>query len=178
MRDNVAAVAQIAAVPADVKANVAQHAELIGEAAQAGAGIVVFPELSLTGYELAAVATDPTLTLRDVDLGGQRLALAVCFDSAHPQHAGQAAQSGADVYIVGAMFVEGEEAMVAERMSARAVETGMWIGLAQHAGPTGSGRACGGSGFWSPAGAVVTQLGTEAPALAVAEVGHDAYTRR
>ncbi len=50
------AVAQPACVAYDVVGNVAAHAALIRAA---GTRVVVFPELSLTGYELDAPAVDP-----------------------------------------------------------------------------------------------------------------------
>jgi predicted amidohydrolase len=50
------AVAQPACVPLDVSANVVAHEVLIRAAA---ARVVVFPELSLTGYELDAPVLDP-----------------------------------------------------------------------------------------------------------------------
>ena len=46
------AVAQTIPVRGDVDANVAQHLELVDVAAQERAGVLLFPELSLTGYEL------------------------------------------------------------------------------------------------------------------------------
>ncbi|WUE13085.1 carbon-nitrogen hydrolase family protein [Nonomuraea sp. NBC_00507] len=55
------AVAQPPCVPADVAANAVTHAAMVRSA---GARVVVFPELSLSGYELAApsiVADDPRL---------------------------------------------------------------------------------------------------------------------
>src|SRR5256885_4498997 len=55
------AVAQPECVPYDVAANALAHAEIVG---RAGARVVVFPELSLTGYELDApplTADDPRL---------------------------------------------------------------------------------------------------------------------
>jgi predicted amidohydrolase len=50
------AVAQPACIPYDVEANARAHAEAVHRAA---ARLVVFPELSLTGYELGAPAVDP-----------------------------------------------------------------------------------------------------------------------
>ena len=50
------AVAQPRCRPLDLAANVAEHAEAVREAR---ARVVVFPELSLTGYELEAPAVDP-----------------------------------------------------------------------------------------------------------------------
>lgn len=56
-------VVQSAPVLGDLDANLAAHREAVGEAAEAGASLVVFPELSLTGYALSdlvdAVALDP-----------------------------------------------------------------------------------------------------------------------
>ncbi len=46
------ALAQINTTLGDVQANLEKHMALIDQARQAGAGLVVFPELSLTGYVL------------------------------------------------------------------------------------------------------------------------------
>ncbi|MEV7523336.1 carbon-nitrogen hydrolase family protein [Streptomyces sp. NPDC091371] len=55
------AAAQLACVPADVPANAARAAALAARAREQGAELVVFPEFTLTGYELAALAADPGL---------------------------------------------------------------------------------------------------------------------
>ncbi|MFD4240711.1 carbon-nitrogen hydrolase family protein [Streptomyces sp. NPDC058525] len=55
------AAAQLTCIPADVRANTARAAELAVRAREQGAGLVVFPELALTGYELDALAADPGL---------------------------------------------------------------------------------------------------------------------
>ena len=47
----VIAAAQVHSVAGDLDKNVQHHVQLIGQAAQQGAHVVVFPELSLTGYE-------------------------------------------------------------------------------------------------------------------------------
>jgi predicted amidohydrolase len=49
------AAAQSHSFPGDVAANVARHCVFIDAAAQAGVRLLVFPELSLTGYELAGM---------------------------------------------------------------------------------------------------------------------------
>ncbi|MGM7774505.1 carbon-nitrogen hydrolase family protein [Arthrobacter sp. KNU-44] len=46
------AIVQYQAVPGGVVANVASHAELATEAGRQGARLILFPELSLTGYDL------------------------------------------------------------------------------------------------------------------------------
>ncbi|WP_030757633.1 MULTISPECIES: carbon-nitrogen hydrolase family protein [unclassified Streptomyces] len=55
------AAAQLTCTPADVRANVARAADLAVRAREEGAGLVVFPELALTGYEPGALAADPGL---------------------------------------------------------------------------------------------------------------------
>ena len=51
------AVAQTCPVKGDVEANIAEHLQLIQAAAHEGAQLIVFPELSLIGYELGVAAS-------------------------------------------------------------------------------------------------------------------------
>ncbi|MFH9354264.1 carbon-nitrogen hydrolase family protein [Kitasatospora sp. NPDC017646] len=55
------AAAQLSCTPADIPANVRQLVALTAQARSQGAELIVFPELALTGYELEALAADPTL---------------------------------------------------------------------------------------------------------------------
>lgn len=55
------AAAQLTCAPADVAGNTALATALARRAREQGAELVVFPELALTGYELAALAADPGL---------------------------------------------------------------------------------------------------------------------
>ncbi|MEW4490873.1 carbon-nitrogen hydrolase family protein [Thalassoglobus sp. JC818] len=63
------AVAQSASVKGDIAENIRRHAEIVSCAADHGAKLVLFPELSLTGYEptiaaeTAIEANDPCLTV-------------------------------------------------------------------------------------------------------------------
>lgn len=61
------AAAQLTCVPADPSANTELSVALAAEARAQGAELVVFPELTLTGYELEALAADPGLWLADAD---------------------------------------------------------------------------------------------------------------
>ena len=63
------ALAQMAPRLGDLRANLARHLELLGEAAGRGADLVVFPELSLTGYFLKDLATDSAVRLDGPELG-------------------------------------------------------------------------------------------------------------
>jgi len=59
------ALAQLAPRLGELEANLARHAELLEEARAAGAGLVVFPELGLTGYQLQDLAADVAMRLDD-----------------------------------------------------------------------------------------------------------------
>jgi predicted amidohydrolase len=59
------ALAQIAPRLGDVEANVARHAEVLAAARGEGAGLVVFPELALTGYVLQDLAAEVAMRLDD-----------------------------------------------------------------------------------------------------------------
>jgi predicted amidohydrolase len=63
------AIAQCAPALGALGRNVAMHLELIDRARGAGAGLVVFPELSLTGYYLKDLANDLAMPGDDARLG-------------------------------------------------------------------------------------------------------------
>jgi len=62
------ALAQIDSVIGDVKTNVRKHAQFVRKAKKAGASLVVFPELSLSGYSLKDLTWDVALRKVDRDL--------------------------------------------------------------------------------------------------------------
>jgi predicted amidohydrolase len=64
------ALAQLAPTLGDVEANLACHRDLIGAAREGGAGLVVFPELGLTGYQLQDLASEVAMRLDDPRLAG------------------------------------------------------------------------------------------------------------
>lgn len=64
------ALAQTAPRLGDVEVNLARHHELLAEARDAGAGLVVFPELGLTGYLLQDLASEVAMRLDDPRLTG------------------------------------------------------------------------------------------------------------
>lgn len=59
------ALAQVAPRLGDLEANLARHHELIAQGREAGAGLVVFPELGLTGYLLQDLAAEVAMRLDD-----------------------------------------------------------------------------------------------------------------
>jgi predicted amidohydrolase len=222
----VVAVAQHAPVPGDVAENARRAAVTVAEAE--GAGLVLFPLLSLTGYDLdrladpacwvtaddprldvvreacrahgatavvgaawlgpdgrrllASVALAPDGSVEVVgkqypsraerelfepgepapplDVRGWRVALAVCYDAAAPEHALEVARRGADVYAVSALYTEGQERRLDVHPAARAMDHRMYALVANLAGAGPGWRSCGGSGVWHPDGRRVVEAGT------------------
>jgi predicted amidohydrolase len=215
-----------------IAANVPEHIRLIEDADGHGARLVIFPELSLTGYGLERLADpDNWLTPADrrlggireicrrtgitavigapckepdgtprlaslavhpsgdvdcsfkvwlhgaeaewftageraavLDLDGWRVALAICYDAAHPAHAGAAAEEAADVYAVSGLYTAAEGRRLDLHLGARAMDHRMYSVLANLGGSTASGPSAGKSGFWGPDGFVIRQAagtGTE-----------------
>ena len=62
------ALAQLAPELGQLVANLARHHELLAEARGAGAGLIVFPELGLTGYHLQDLAAEVAMTVDDLRL--------------------------------------------------------------------------------------------------------------
>lgn len=99
-----------------------------------------------------------------LELDGWRIALAICYDAAHPGHAGAAAEAGADVYAVSALYTSAESHRLALHLGARAMDNRMFGIVANLGGTTPLGPSCGLSGFWGPDGLVMRQAagaGTE-----------------
>ncbi|MGW8974206.1 nitrilase-related carbon-nitrogen hydrolase [Streptomyces platensis] len=91
------AAAQFLPVPGDIEANAARMAGLLTEAAGRGAGLVVFPELALTHYDLALIAADPVgmpVTADDARLAPVREACRATGTAAVVNAAGRATGGG------------------------------------------------------------------------------------
>jgi predicted amidohydrolase len=113
------AVAQPPCVAHDVAANARAHAAAIRAPGAAGARVVVFPELSLTGYELDAAPVDPAdERLRPIiqacaDTGATALVGAPISDNSKKTGA-------ADPVFIGVLAIDGQGVTVAYRK--------MWLG--------------------------------------------------
>ncbi|WP_285619155.1 carbon-nitrogen hydrolase family protein [Kineosporia sp. NBRC 101677] len=219
-------VAAIQSIPVigDVEANLEAAETALAQAAEGGARLVLFPELSLTGYDLDRL-DDPRLWFAPGDARldrlrksaraagavvvvgvpvrvGQRrylaslalsgngpdvvapkshlhgaesdifdaghepvvvqvadwsVGLAVCFDTAFAQHAENLRTAGAHAYAASVIFTEGEERELDQRMASRAADNNFWTIAANLGGSPLGRRSAGGSGIWSPQGAVLAR---------------------
>jgi NAD+ synthase (glutamine-hydrolysing) len=100
------ALAQISTRLGDVPANLARHLELVDEARRSGADLLVFPELSLTGYVLQDLASSVAITptpddpvFRHLLQASQEIDLVVGFVDEDSRHR---------FYIAGAYLTGGE----------------------------------------------------------------------
>lgn len=218
LRNLTVAVAQSTSVPGNVSLNIAQHLRFGAIAAERGAQLLVFPELSLTGYELAlarrnavrpdssdldplrqlatqtrmtVVAGAPVLndkgelhiaalafgfdgsvavyTKQHVHqseeevftsgpggpgllVGEATVALAICADAMHPEHAARAAARGANVYAASVMITENGYAKKVALLRSYAVEHRMAVLMANYSGATGAFVSAGKSALWSEDG--------------------------
>ncbi|PNH86715.1 carbon-nitrogen hydrolase family protein [Arthrobacter sp. AFG20] len=226
-------VIQYAALAGGIDANAPEHVRLIEDADSHGARLVVFPELSLTGYDLPLLRSGHQIDAGDqwvapgdrrldpireicrrtgitavigapfrepegtprlaslavhpdgaeeagfkthlhgdeqslfeagqepllLDVDGWKIALAICFDAAHPAHSGDAAAAGADVYAVSALYTQEEGHRLGLHLGARAMDNRMYGVLANLGGRTPLGPSCGLSGFWGPDGLSMQQAG-------------------
>ena len=229
----VVAAAQSASIRGDLDENIAEHLRLIGVAATVGASVIVFPELSLTGYELDlasalqlekddpkieplkraarehdmhVLVSGPLVSGLDkpylgafllssersicyakihvheseekyfvagkdacvVSIGGVSTAIAICADTSHPEHAANAAEHAAGLYVACVMKTEAEYRAHADRMGRYAARHGMAVLTANYAGSSKGTGAAGKSAFWDERGELIVQAGSAGKALVVA----------
>ncbi len=210
---------QVPVFKGDFQRNLELHVEMLRRSAQVGADLVVFPELSLTGYELEllkALAVPPSAEhfaelsnaavehntvviagcplVQDgesmpaigavicypdarvecyfkqylhegegnhcsagrsdyvFELNGYRLALAICADFANPLHARDAAEQGADLYLVSALISETGYEPDSEILSRLAQHHQMPVMLSNHISRTGGWDTFGHNAVWDATG--------------------------
>jgi len=222
--------AQLRAIPGDVPRNLEHHLDICQQAATLGVDVLLFPELSLTGYEptLAAdlgVEPDdsrlevfqafsdrhvmvlgvgvptrsegavlismvifqpqrPRLVYSKQQLHAdeqaffvagtvssvlqraeQRLALAICFESLQADHAQQAADAGATVYLTSVAKSAKGVAAAAAHYPVIARQHRMTVIMANCVGPADDYQAAGQSGVWDASGERLCAAGASDEAL-------------
>ncbi|MGW7074204.1 carbon-nitrogen hydrolase family protein [Streptomyces sp. NPDC054871] len=236
------AVAQTQARPGDVAHNASEAVSVVRAAGDAGVRVLLFPELSLTGYEpawlrasLPAQAVDPQgaelEVIRDacrasgvtaivgapralghksaisalvideqgrtaavcdkqhleaherevfepgtagcctIVVDGWCLALGICYDASFPEHARAAALAGADAYLCGGAFVQGDsDHRRSVYFPARALENTFYVLFANFSGQQGPWEFCGGSAIYGPNGRLLAEAGSQGSTLAIADL--------
>lgn len=119
-------------------------------------------------FEVATFAKGPSTTF--ADLGGLRVAIIICYEVEFPESLRQAAQGGAHLVLVPTALGT-DWGVVAEKMvPTRALENGVWLAYADHAGEEGGLAFFGGSRIVAPDGQDVAVAGPGCEGLISAEV--------
>lgn len=99
--------------------------------------------------------------------GGEIVALAICADTAHPEHAAAAADRGATIYAAGSLITPAGYEEDACRLKSYARRHSMAAMLANHAGPSGGLMGAGRSAIWRAGGELLVEGPPEAEVLVV-----------
>jgi predicted amidohydrolase len=101
---------------------------------------------------------------------GWELGLGVCYDGCFPEHAGAAAADGAAAYLCPSAYYAGSEHRRDLYYAARALDNGIYVVFSGLTGRCGDRVFSGGSAVYDPEGRPVGRLGTEHPALVMADL--------
>ncbi|MRU15747.1 hydrolase [Roseovarius sp. A21] len=108
-------------------------------------------------FEVTTFAKGPSVTF--ADLGDLRVAIIICYEVEFPESLRQAAQGGAHLVLV-PTALGADWGVVAEKMvPTRALENGVWLAYADHAGEDGGLAFYGGSRIVAPDGQDVAVVG-------------------
>lgn len=238
----IAAAAQTIPKDGNIEANIADHCRLSKLAASQGAQLILFPELSLTGYvretaaslaftpndtrlkplqEIAAshhmiiVAGAPLLLGSTLyigafllfpdysialytkqflhegeevayipgtehnptfELGGEKIAIAICADITHGEHAANAAAKGTTLYLAGIFYTPNGIAEGHTNLSYYAGEHKMNVLMANYGGPSYTFDAAGQSAFWTKNGTLTGGLTGTGEGLIIAHKQNETWT--
>jgi predicted amidohydrolase len=101
---------------------------------------------------------------------GWELGLGICYDGCFPEHAAAAAAGGAQAYLCPSAYFVGSEHRRDLYYAARALDNGIYVVFSGLTGPCGAWDFNGGSAVYDPEGRPLDRVGTEAPALVVADL--------
>jgi len=114
---------------------------------------------SAGSFEEASFANGDVQTLCDV--GGFRVAVAICYEIEFPETARAAAQAGAELLIVPTALVDAWPVVAECVVPARAFENGLWVAYANHGGRELTHDYLGGSRIVAPDGSTVAVAGRD-----------------
>jgi predicted amidohydrolase len=90
--------------------------------------------------------------------GETRVALAICADTTHPEHAARAAQKGSNVYAAGVLITSHGYAPDAVLLQGYALDHKMAVLMANYSGATGDYVSAGKSAIWPEDGRLVAAV--------------------
>ncbi|RAV98945.1 carbon-nitrogen hydrolase family protein [Pseudochryseolinea flava] len=219
-------VAQLKPVPGEIQRNIETHVKLIDMAIADQADLIIFPELSLTGYEpsrareLAVRADDARLQIFQkisdgknivigvgapikssggveisllffrprmvpmiyakhylhadeepffvrgdntdgIDIHGERVALAICYEISIAEHTQKALVSGAQVFVASVAKTERGITKAHQQLSEIAKAFSVSVLMSNAVGPSEDGICAGASAVFAADGSLMTQLGTD-----------------
>lgn len=124
-----------------------------------GERVLHYRKVNLFGAEEKAAFTPGQAAPEVVELAGLRVALVVCYDVEYPEMVRAAARAGAEVVLVPTALTEGYDCVPEILLPARALENGVALAYANHAGAEGGLRFGGGSVVVGPDGGVLARAG-------------------
>jgi predicted amidohydrolase len=179
-------VAQTRPIKGNIQSNIDNHKKLIDLAISNGADIVIFPELSLTGYEptiskeLATNQDDSRFddfqrikkylhpdeegffirgqSFTGLKVNKTNIALAICYELSVHEHSENAFKSGAEIYIASvAKFVNGVDKAI-NRLSDIDNKYSMTVLMSNCVGQSDGYECAGKTSIWNNKGILLGQL--------------------
>lgn len=152
------AAAQSISIAGDLAANIVLHQRFMQVAAEQGVQLLVFPELSLTGYERGLAAE-----------------LAISPDAEVLQPLRDFAQEGADLYAAGVLITENGYAPDTALLQGYASAHSMTVLMANHGGATGGWESAGRSAIWASDGSLIASAPGTGNLMVVARRNADGW---
>jgi predicted amidohydrolase len=235
------AAAQIKSTRHDTNANIQSHLKWIEQAAQQNVQLILFPEMSLTGYERelaeaysfsendprlipfktasvlhqmiiivgAPIKIDDRLHIGSfvflpdntttiytkqflhlgeekffspsfnfnpvIDLGNEKISIAICADIANPQHSENAYKNKSTLYVASIFYTPNGITEAYEQLSDYAQQYSMNMLMANYAGVSYGLDSGGGSAFWNKVGVLIGTIEGAQEDLLIVESANDEW---
>ncbi len=131
----------------------------------------VYDKQHLSGGEQECFAAGEAGTV--LDLAGDRIALATCYDTCFPEHGRAAADAGAVLYAASIAYYAGSEHRRDLYTRARALDNGFFVAVGALVGPCGEGEFCGGAAIHDPEGRTLVAVPDGEQGVVIADLELD-----
>ena len=177
------AIAQSVPVPHDLDRSVESHVVLAFASSDGlhigalsfvpHAGVMTY--LKEYPHHSEAIAFAPGRGGDLLDVSDQNVALAICADLTHPEHAQAAVQAGATMYAASCFLTESGYAKDADLLKRYATEYGIVVIMANYGTPMGEWSSAGRSAIWSGDGSLIACAPPTGAALVIATRSSDGW---